>query len=103
MSLQLFQEYRLRFVRTTQVLIETEIASSVQTRLHAALSRHPNMPRSQWVPEAFSPGVRQEGREANSLPPSTTVKTAEGQFFDSHLYLHGIHKDNFNTGLLFNL
>ena len=76
MPLRLFQEYRLRFVRTTNIPVEAEIAWSVQTRPHAALSRQPTMPSSQWVLEAVPPGVRQQEREADSLPPSTAVRIA---------------------------
>lgn len=55
MPLRLFQEQILRFVRTTKVPIEAEIACSVQTTLHAALSRQPTMPSSQWVLKVVPP------------------------------------------------
>jgi hypothetical protein len=42
--------------------------------LFATASRRalgPTQPPIQWVPGAFSPGVKQPGREANHSPPSS--------------------------------
>jgi hypothetical protein len=67
----------------------------------------PNQPPIQWVPGAFSPGVKRPGREADHSPPSTAeVKECV------ELYLHCpntptrrdaqlMHTDNFTFTFIF--
>jgi hypothetical protein len=67
----------------------------------------PTQPPNQWVPGAFSMGVKRPGREADHSPPSSAeVKGRVELYFHSPIRLHGVvfsknrHRDNFTLPLL---
>jgi hypothetical protein len=79
---ELLKEYVLHIVMVTQYIILSPTTS------RSALG--PTKPPIKWVPRAFPPRVKWQGREADHPPPSSAQIKNGGTILHSPICLHGI-------------